>query len=256
MQLSAKWVLVFVLFCCLTACETMPNQTANNAKNVNSAVVDRARAHTNLGAAYLQKNRLEIALDEFSEAIEIMPTYAMAYNGLAMVRSALGQDAEAEFNFKKAIQLDPSISEAYNNYGTFLCSRGRYDESITQFLEAVKNPLYGTPNLAYANAGICSKRKNDIQNAERYLNKALELQPLTYSAAQHLAEIQFNRGDAGLAKKTLQNALVAAPTSETLWLGIRIARALGDKNDEASYSLELRRKFPNGKEAQLLLSGQ
>jgi type IV pilus assembly protein PilF len=116
--------------------------------------------------------------------------------------------------------------------------------------------LYGTPNLAYANAGICSKRKNDIQNAERYLNKALELQPLTYSAAQHLAEIQFNRGDAGLAKKTLQNALVAAPTSETLWLGIRIARALGDKNDEASYSLELRRKFPNGKEAQLLLSGQ
>lgn len=256
MHFQAKWLLIFVSLCFLVACETMNTQTSNNPYNADSATLDRARAHTNLGAAYLQKNKLEIALEEFTEAIEIMPTFAMAYNGLAMVRSALKQDAEAEFNFKKAIQLDPSISETYNNYGTFLCSRGRYDESITQFLKAVEDPLYGTPNLAYANAGICSKRNNDIKNAEKYLNKALELQPLTHSAAQHLAEIQLNRGEAGLAKKTLQNALVAAPTAETLWLGIRIARLLGDKNNEASYSLELRRKFPHAKETQLLLKGQ
>jgi type IV pilus assembly protein PilF len=255
MRAGAKWLLIFVLFGSLTACETMGKQSASNT-STDAAVVDRARAHTNLGAAYLQQNKLEIALDEFSEAIEIMPTYAMAYNGLAMVRSSLGQDAEAEFNFKKAIQLDPSISEAYNNYGTFLCSRGRYDESITQFMKAVKNPLYGTPNLAYANAGICAKRKGDVGNAEAYLNKALELQPLTHTAAHYLAEIQFNRGDVQLAKKTLQNALIAAPTAEMLWLGIRIERLLGDKNNEASYSLELRRKFPNAKETQLLLSGQ
>lgn len=255
MYANAKYRLLIILLCCLSACEMVPTQTSNSA-NANAVTVDRARAHTNLGAAYLQKNKLEIALEEFTEAIEILPTFAMAYNGLAMVRSALGQDAEAEFNFKKAIQLDPSISEAYNNYGTFLCSRGRYDESITQFLEAVKNPLYVTPNLAYANAGICSKRKGDTQNAERYLNKALQIEPLTHSAALYLAEIQFNRGDAAQAKRTLQNALIAAPTAETLWLGIKIERVLGDKNNEASYSLELRRKFPNAEETQLLLSGQ
>ena len=255
MQANAKRMFIFVLLCCLAACELMEAKTTNNS-NVNAATVDRARAHTNLGAAYLQKNKLEIALDEFTEAIEIMPTFAMAYNGLAMVRSALGQDAEAEFNFKKAIQLDLSIPEAYNNYGTFLCSRGRYDESVTQFLTAVKNPLYRTPNLAYANAGICSKRKGDMKSAEQYLNKALEVEPLTHSAAQNLAEIQFKRGDATQAKKTLQNALIAAPTSETLWLGIKIARLLGDKNNEASYALEFRRKYPNAAETQLLLSGQ
>ncbi len=255
MHVNAKCLLIIVLLCLVSACELMPQQTTNNA-NANAATVDRARAHTNLGAAYLQENKLEIALEEFTEAIEILPTFAMAYNGLAMVRSALGQDAEAEFNFKKAIKLDPSIPEAYNNYGTFLCSRGRYDESITQFLEAVKNPLYGTPNSAYANAGICSKRMGDIKNAEKYLNKALEIEPLTHTAAQYLAEIQFKRGDVVQAKKTLQNALIAAPTAQTLWLGIQIERVLGDKNNEASYSLELRRKFPNTEETQLLLSGQ
>ncbi len=255
MRLTLKLFVVLLLLGCLTACETM-NQKPTSSRKATGAEVDRARAHTNLGAAYLQKNKLEIALDEFTEAIVILPTYAMAYNGLAMVRAALGQDEEAEYNYKKAIQLDPSISEAYNNYGTFLCSRGRYDESIEQFLMAIGNPLYATPNLAYANAGICSKRNNNIPQARAFLHKALEIQPLTHSAAEHLAEIQLDRGDAKLAKKTLQNALIAAPTAERLWLGIKIARLLGDKNNEASYSLELRRKFPNAKETQLLLTGK
>ncbi|MDG1096477.1 MAG: tetratricopeptide repeat protein [Methylophilaceae bacterium] len=91
MQATAKRLFIFVLLCCLAACELIEAKTTSNA-NVSVATVDMARLHTNLGAAYLQKNKLEIALDEFKEAIEIMPTFAMAYNGLAMVRSALGQD--------------------------------------------------------------------------------------------------------------------------------------------------------------------
>jgi type IV pilus assembly protein PilF len=250
---NAKCILVLVFLGLLTACATNGSST-NRGSNVNSRALDSARAHTNLGAAYLQKNKLEIALDEFTQATQVMPTYAMAYNGLAMVRSALGQDEEAEFNFKKSIELDPSISETHNNYGTFLCSRGRYSESIKQFLAAVENPLYATPNLAYANAGVCADRDNDTKNAERYLNKALEIQPLTHSAAYKLADIQFRRGDVVAAKKTLQNAVVASPNSETLWLGIKIARSLGDRNNEASYALELRRRFPNSEETKLLLN--
>jgi len=120
----------------------------------------------------------------------------------------------------------------------------------------VSNPLYSTPHLAYANAGICAKRDNDYKNAQQYLNKALALQPLSHIAAQHLAEIQLEQKRASVAQKTLQNALVASPNAEVLWLGVKIARALNDRNSEASYSLELRRRFPNAKETQLLLSGK
>jgi type IV pilus assembly protein PilF len=91
-------------------------------------------------------------------------------------------------------------------------------------------------------------------SAEKYLNAALQIQPLTHSAAHKLAEIQFKRGDVVAARKTLQNALVASPSAEVLWLGLQIARSLGNKNDEASYALELRRRFPNAKETQLLLN--
>ncbi|MGB7815673.1 MAG: type IV pilus biogenesis/stability protein PilW [Methylotenera sp.] len=245
--------LVAVALVLMSACATQQGGADEYGESKLSA---RARSHTDLGAAYYQQNKLEIALDEFNHAISIDPNYGQAYNGLGLVYAALNEDAKADANFKKAIQTQPNSSESHNNYGSFLCSRKRYDESIAHFLEAVKNPLYATPNIAYANAGICSARKNDVKNAEIYLNKALQIEPLTHSAAVHLAEIQFNRGDAKTAQKTLQNTLVASPGPEALWLGIKIERALGGKDNEASYALQLRQQYPNSEQARLLLSGQ
>ena len=244
--------LIGLLSLLVSSCMTTPQNDGYGE----TKLAARARSHTDLGAAYYQQNKLEIALDEFNHAVQIDPTYGQAYNGLGLVYAALREDAQADANFKKAIQIDPKSSESHNNYGGFLCSRNRYDESIVQFLEAVKNPLYATPNLAYANAGICSARKNDVRNAEIYLNKALQINPLTHSAAIQLAEIQFKRGDASTAKQTMQNALLSSPGPEALWLGIRIERALGDKDNEASYAMQLRQQYPNSEQTRLLLSGQ
>ena len=240
----------------LSACANINTNTGNSDIYNETALAARARAHTDLGAAYLQQNKFEIALSEFTHATQIDPNFAQAYNGLGLVYAALGEDAKADANYKKSIELQPKSSESQNNYGSFLCSRKRYDESIKHFLEAVKNPLYVTPNLAYANAGICSARKNDLKNAEMYLSKALQIEPLTHSAATQLADIQFKRGDAASAKQSLQNALVAGPSAETLWLGVKIERVLGNKDNVSSYALQLRQQYPDSEQARLLLSGQ
>ena len=252
-----KTFLILSVLLLLSACVTPGKSNSGNSDIYNETeLAARARAHTDLGAAYLQQGKFEIALSEFNESAQIDPSYAPAYNGLGLVYAALGEDAKADANYKKSIGLQPKNSEAHNNYGSFLCSNKRYDESIPHFLEAVKNPLYSTPYLAYANAGICSARKNDMKNAEVYLNKALQIEPLTHSAATQLAEIQFKRGDASTAKQTLQNALVASPNAETLWLGVKIARALGDKDNASSYALQLRQQYPNSEQARMLLSGK
>lgn len=217
---------------------------------------ERARVHTELGAGYFAQNQMAIALEEFTEAIRIDSNYAMAYNGLGLVYGALREDAKADSNFKRALQIEPNNSESRNNYGSFLCSRNRIDESIVQFTEAVKNPLYATPGVAYMNAGICALKKKDEKSAENYLEKALQAQPLLQTAAYQLATIQFNRGQVGIARNTLKNALVNNPGPETLWLGIRIERILGDRDAEASYALLLRKKYPNSEQTKALLSGQ
>jgi type IV pilus assembly protein PilF len=229
---------------------------STNPYNTDTTATNQARAHTELGAAYFQEGKFEIALEEFNIAIRNDPDYALAYNGIGLVNSALGENAKADAAFKKSLQLKPNSSESHNNYGNFLCKTGRYEESIKHFLEAVKNPLYETPHLAYANAGICSIRKKDFVNAERYLTTSLQLQPLMHPAAYHLANLQFNRGDAKTALSTLQNTLVAAPSPEVLWLGIKIERVLGNKDNEASYAIQLRKQYPNAAETQLLLNSQ
>lgn len=217
---------------------------------------ERARSHTDLGAVYLQQRQYEVALEEFDLAVKIDPNFGAAYNGLGLVYSALAQDTLAEQNFRKAVQIDPNNSESHNNYGNFLCAKNRIDESIKEFMAAVKNPLYATPAVAYTNAGICSMRKQDISSAVQYFQRALQIEPLMGVAAYQLALIQFNRNELLQAKSTLQNIVISQPTAENLWLSILIARKLGNVNEESSYALQLRRQFPQSEQARLLANGQ
>jgi len=256
MKRLAIQVLISAGILLLTACSSAPEKAREYAGGAETNTQERARIHTELGAGYYAQNQLSIALEEFKEAIRIEPTYAYAYNGLGLVYAALKEDAKADANFKKSLQLEPGNSESHNNYGSFLCSRNRIDESIRQFMEAVSNPLYTTPGMAYMNAGFCSLRKNDEKNAEIYLEKAIAAQPILHQAAYQLALLQFNHGQIGIASNTLQKALSSDPTPETLWLGIRIARALTDRDAEASYALQLRKKYPDSEQTKALLSGQ
>ncbi len=244
---------LFVVFALLLLAGCV-SQSANDRADTQKR--DSARIHTELGAGYFSQNQITIALEEFTEAVKIDPAYSLAHNGLGMVYSALGEDAKADASFKRAISLDPSNAESRNNYGTFLCSRNRIDESITQFMAAVRNPLYATKDIAYLNAGICSLRKQDIDNAETYFQNALQMQPLMHRASYELALINFNRNKFGLAREYLQTPLVGNPTAEVLWLAIRVERQLGDKDAVASYALELRRSYPDSEQTKALLSGQ
>jgi len=246
-----KLLSLVLLSLLMVGCASQPQNDAE-AKNIKS----RAQSHTDLGAVYLQERRYEIALEEFTLATQIDPNSSTAYNGLGLVHAALGQDTQAEQNFKKSLQLEPNSSEAHNNYGNFLCARNRIDESIKEFMTAVKNPLYVTPEIAYTNAGICALRKQDSVNAEVYLQKALQIDPLISVAAYQLALIQFNRSQYALAKKTLQNVVISQPSPDNLWLSIQIARKLAQRDDEASFALQLRRQFPDSEQAQLLANGK
>ena len=249
--LSGKLGLIGIIAVMAVGCASQQHQ-----ESADRSQQDRARAHTDLGAAYYQQRQLEVALEEFTLAAKIDPGFGQAYNGLGLVHSALGQDDLAEKNFRRALQLEPNNSESHNNFGSFLCARNRFDESIKEFMAAVKNPLYVTPAVAYTNAGICSMRKQDAANAEVYFQRALEAEPLAPVAAHQLALIQFKRNDFIKAKATLQNALLSQPTADILWLSVQIARKTGAKNDEATYALQLRRQYPDSEQAKLLMSGK
>ncbi|MEZ0237154.1 MAG: type IV pilus biogenesis/stability protein PilW [Methylophilaceae bacterium] len=245
-----KKLLVILMALVLAACAAKGVRTGEDSHSRN-----RAKLHTELAAAYYSQGQMAIALDEFTKATELDSSYAPAYTGLGLVHAALKQDAKAESNFKRALQLEPENSEAHNNYGTFLCVRNRVDEAISEFMTAVKNPLYATPESAYLNAGICALKKKDIRNAETYFQNALRVEPNMRAASYQLAQLYFGKGEHLQARAHLEQAMKNIdPTPEMLWLGVRNERILGGKDAEASYRLLLRRKYPNSDETKAMLA--
>jgi type IV pilus assembly protein PilF len=96
----------------------------------------------------------------------------------------------------------------------------------------------------------------DYKTAETYLRQSLERDATS-------AVVKFQLARLYLATRQLERANFyfsllesnVEPSAETLWLGLRIARAQGDTQAERSYSEQLRRRFPNSNEASLLRRG-
>jgi type IV pilus assembly protein PilF len=247
MRLLGVFLLMLVIAGCVSQKGGEPTRSQASAK-----------VHTELAALYYERAQLGVALDELRQALLAESDYAPAYGVRGLVHMALREDKEAEEDFQHSLHLDSDNSEVHNNYGWFLCQRGRERESVKQFLAALKNPLYATPEKAYLNAGMCSIKAGETKDAEEFLQKALLLQPNMPDAQLGMAELDFANGDYTAAKDNFTHFAQSATnlTAENLWLAVRIERKLGDSNAEYSYALQLRKRFPDARETQLMLQGQ
>lgn len=250
-----KFLLLVLL---LSACANMPAGEGGSAgAEPDSESRQRARAFTELAGAYYSRNQYKIALDELRKAITADGRFGPAYNVYGLIYMELGEDGLAEENFRRAIELDRNDSEAYNNLGWFLCTRGRYDEGLEQFAAALRNPLYAYPERAMVNAGLCAEKKGDLALAEANLQKSLKLQPDNAVTLLKLAGLRLRQGQLAEAQRLLaRHAELAQPTAESLWLGVRLERKLGDRAQEAVYGQQLRKRFPDADETRRLLTGQ
>jgi type IV pilus assembly protein PilF len=253
---------VAVAFLGLPGCATQPADDAAlkpASPTVGDESQDRARAriHTELAAGYFELGNMGVALEEAKEAMRSDPNYGPAYNVAGLVYARLKEDRLADESFQRALRINPNDHDALNNYGSFLCDRKQEREAIKLFLAAVRNPLYPVPDRSYVNAGVCARRSGDLPGAEEYFQQALRLRPFQPQALYHLADMSFERGDLAGAKTYLSRLAQSSEASaEVLWLGVRVARRMGDRNSEASYALQLRNRFPNSAEARALGSGK
>ncbi len=239
----------------LAGCGTPSGGGQTTPDQIKSRATASAKIHTELAGMYYERAQMGVALGEIDQALEADRNYAPAYNVRALIHMALREYKEAEEDFEQSLRLDRNDSETHNNYGWFLCERGKEKESIPHFIAALKNPLYATPERAYLNAGLCSRKAGDRQGAEDFLQRALQVQPGLPQALLGMAELNFDNGDYAAAKQYFTKFAEKSDsmTAEQLWLGVRIERGTGDRNAEASYAIQLRKRFPDARETRLLM---
>ena len=216
---------------------------------ITNEVRTRAKAHTDLGFEYYAQGQFGIALQEAKAAIKLDSNYTSAYNLLALVYVNLGDNPSAEEAFQRALQLTPGDPEIANNFGYFLCQTRREQRAMPYFETALQNPLYPTPLMALANAAECSYRLGDSKGTEAYLARALSLDPDNVRALLLTAELKYHQKKYEEARFFITDVhRKADPTAVSAWLGLRIARRAGRREDEARYQSLLRKKFPDSEE--------
>lgn len=217
----------------------------------------RAKAHTDLAAAYYELGNMSVALEEVRVALAADSSYAPAYSVQGLVYMDLKDVPAAQSSFERAMRLAPGDPDILHNYGWFLCQTGREDQSIAYFTRAVASPLYRAPAKSYAAAGQCAKRRGDDAEAAGYFDRALRLDANNVTALLPYAEILYRGGRYNEAKALVArfNQLVE-PTPESLWLQLRLDRRLGDRAGETATATQLRRRFPNSNEYREFMQGK
>ena len=84
-----------------------------------------AKAQVAFGITVAQKNLWKEALARWTKAVEIDPTYAPAWNDLAIAYEQIGQLDKARQAYDKALEIDPGNATIQQNNSMF---RDFYDQ--------------------------------------------------------------------------------------------------------------------------------
>ncbi|MCP3695602.1 MAG: tetratricopeptide repeat protein, partial [Planctomycetaceae bacterium] len=71
------------------------------------------------------------AFKDYTEAIRLDPTFALAYNNRGVIHNSIGDQDQAIADYSMAIELDPTLAIAYYNRGSTYESAG-YDSASAE----------------------------------------------------------------------------------------------------------------------------
>lgn len=216
----------------------------------------RARIRMELAVGYFEQGQTTVALDELKQVLVADPTFADAYNLRGLIFMRLNDLRQAEDSFRRAVSLNPRDGHTLHNLGWMQCQQKRYDEAQRSFDQALAIPVYSERAKTLMTQGLCHASAGKPADAEASLTKAYEIDAGNPIVGYNLANLLYGRGQHDRAQfyiRRLNNSQLA--NAETLWLGVKVERKLGDRVAMAQLADQLRRRFPQSREAQAFEKG-
>ena len=232
----------------VAGCAGNPSRTASVERDPRAA-----QANLELGLNYIQRGAYEQASDKLERASAQDPRNPAIHAALALAHAQLREDETAEEHFRRALALAPGDFDTRLNFGSFLCSRDRYDAAVEQYERAWETPGNRQPAVAFAGAGACMRNAGELEEAEHYLREALSLDARLPYALMQMAELSFEQERFFKTRAYLERYdEVARSNLRSLWLGYRTELGLGDRKAAGRYADELLERFPESKQARAI----
>jgi len=121
---------------------------------------------------------------------------------------------------------------------------------MAQFSAALAIPSDREPGKTLMTQGVCQIQAGQRAEAERTLIQAYELDAGNPVVGYNLASLLAQRDDYARAQffiRRVNNSPSA--NAESLWLGIKIERRLGNREALAQLASQLQRRYPQSREA-------
>jgi tetratricopeptide (TPR) repeat protein len=152
------------------------------------------------------------AIAKYNEALTLNPGLAEVHGDIARIHAEQGKTDEAIASFKKLLEAKPDNQEAKLELASILLSQKKVDEAKALLgaanLESITNPytLY--------NMGVGFYNAQQADEAIRYWEKAVTLDPKMADTWLQLGFAYYSTGNTAKAKEALQKVIELEPGSE------------------------------------------
>jgi type IV pilus assembly protein PilF len=249
---SARFVTTLTLITALlTGCVTTTDSRFAREADRQKALTD----YVQLASAYIGQGNFDRARHHLDRALEIDPNNSPALAAKGLIFANEGEPELAESHFRSAVSADSKNTRANVYYGAFLYGQGRMEQARDQFARASADTGYRDRGSVFFNLGMTQEQLNDFPAAISSYRRATELARGDPKTLLALSRVLLEVGDVNAADyhysrllNIMQRSDRLQHSSESLLVGVRIARLLDKRDQEASLALMLRNNFPESAE--------
>ena len=109
-------------------------QAKSILSNLTQKYPDLSGPHVNLGIIHFRADEIDMAEEEFKQALKINPDSAVSLNHLGIIYRGKGKFAEAKSNYERALEISPNYAYAHLNYGILLdLYMGELEEALDHY---------------------------------------------------------------------------------------------------------------------------
>ncbi|KLV05986.1 pilus assembly protein PilW [Photobacterium aquae] len=249
-----RWTVYPLLCSLLIGCVTV-DESGTEQREVDE--IQAAEARITLGLTYMKNGQWQRARDNLELALEYAPKYYRAQNAMAYYYQRVDEPEQAEAMYRQALRDSPKNGDVKNNFGVFLCSQGRYDEAISAFEGAIKQPYYYLTSASYENAGLCSLKAGNNPEAREYFTKALSYDPYRAKSMLELSLLDIEEGNLNEARVRLFKFNKRyGYKADSLWLLVQLEHKADRESLVSKYAGILEQEYPDSLQYQKYLANE